>query len=102
MRRPICNGKPATAPRIYGHTFFLCWRCTGGVVGLAMFLIIEKMLFNNNMKTVMILLSIPAIIDYYLNKYKMKEPSNKWRFFTGILLGISVGCFETLILDFLC
>ncbi len=44
---------------------------------------------------------MPAILDFYLNKFKLKRPSNATRFLTGLLLGICVGCFETVTLKYL-
>lgn len=41
----------------------------------------------------------PATIDYFLNKAKIKKPNNKVRFFTGILLGISIGGIEQLLIN---
>lgn len=98
MRRPLCNGKPETAPRLGGKPFILCWRCSGGVVGLFLYFILFQNIMCEKMKLLGLLLCIPAILDFYLNKFKVKRPSNVTRFLSGLLLGICVGCFETVIL----
>lgn len=99
MRRPICNGKSETAPHIYGHTFVLCWRCTGGVLGLALYLLFEKIFVD--LMGIIHFFFVPAVIDFYLNKYKMKKPNNKLRFVTGVMLGMSLGSIEMLLIKFL-
>lgn len=101
MRRPLCNGKPETAPSIGGKPFILCWRCSGGVVGLCLYLIFFQNIICEKMKLLGIFLCIPAILDFYLNKLKVKRPSNVTRFLSGLLLGICVGCFETVALRYL-
>lgn len=99
MRRPLCNGKSEAAPTIMGKTFFLCWRCTGGVFGVALYLVCN-VIIPEEVKKMILVLCVPAVVDFYLNKYRKKRPSNKMRFLTGLLMGISVGCFETIIANY--
>ena len=92
-RKPWCNNKPHTAPHFGGKCFILCWRCCGGVIGALVSIIIllcsgEKLSISINWKWA--LLCVPAIIDFYLNKYEILLESNLRRFITGILLGIMI------------
>ena len=32
LRRPVCNNRQHTAPRIMGWTFPLCWRCSSMIL----------------------------------------------------------------------
>lgn len=99
MRKPLCNGKPETAPHICGCTFLLCWRCTGAVCGLIVFFLFEKIFLDNCSSLFICFLCIPAVVDFYLNKYELKKPNNMLRFFTGVLLGMSFGCVEILLVN---
>jgi len=100
-RRPLCNNNPDSAPQINGKPFLLCWRCVGAIIGILISLIVFNHLKVSAKMTVVALLSIPAILDYALNRLKFKRESNKLRFITGVLLGIAVGYVEILLLSIL-
>ena len=98
-RRPICNNNSNSAPVLNGRPFFLCWRCCGAICGLffsAIVSIFFRFPFDNYV--VLFLLIIPAVLDYSLNRLNLKKENNKLRFITGILLGISIGYVESMIL----
>lgn len=98
--RPICNKDPSSAPIFRGKPFVFCWRCLGAFVGLAFILIINYIHAVGFAELSLLSLGfIPATIDYFLNKAKIKKPNNKVRFFTGILLGISIGGMEQLLIN---
>lgn len=92
-RRPICNNNPESAPHYNNHCFILCWRCCGSVLGIFHGGFFDR-LFGWSESNVriesMLLLILPAVIDYYLIKFNRIKPSNKRRCITGILLGFSV------------
>ena len=93
MTLPLCNQNPETAPRIGKHVFFLCWRCTGCLIGAftAYFSILHNMLsFTLHTYFVLIFLCIPCIIDGYFQYYLLKRSNNIRRFFTGFLCGASL------------
>ena len=48
---------------------------------------------------VVLALTVPAILDHTLNRFNLKRENNKLRFITGILLGISIGFVESLIIS---
>ena len=93
-RMPICNNNPSSAPSINGKCFFLCWRCTGGILGA---MLIISIIFLANINTtirsslISIVLIIPATVDYVLIRIKAIKPCNIRRFVTGFLLGGAVG-----------
>ena len=86
MILPICNKKPERAPRLFGHTFILCWRCTGLVVGAIIGNILK--LYIGPINALGYLLLIPTGIDGIL-QYKFGIMSNNFRrFTTGIIGGL--------------
>ena len=68
-RRPICNNNPESAPHYNNHCFILCWRCCGSVLGIFHGGFFDR-LFGWSESNVriesMLLLILPAVIDYYL------------------------------------
>lgn len=97
-RRPLCNNNPLSAPSINGKTFIICWRCCGAVVGIFVAMITRKLGaslgFN---QSVILLLVLPATLDYVMNRLGLKKQNNKIRFLTGILLGYAIGLIEIFI-----
>ena len=83
---PICNKKPDRAPNIFGHTFILCWRCTGlvlgGIVGTF------ARLYFGNIKIYWYSLLIPVGIDGGLQYYCGVMSNNYRRFITGFIGGL--------------
>lgn len=99
LRKPLCNNNPASAPHINGKCFFLCWRCTGAVVG-AFVAIVSSFIVDCILAKyfVIYLLALPAAIDYFLTRAKIVHPNNVRRFISGILLGIPVAAIVLVIL----
>ena len=92
-RRPLCNNNPSSAPHINGHCFILCWRCTGGIIGVFIWHLINKIVyldFKIEEVFYLCLLILPACIDYILINSNIIKPSNIRRFLTGCLLGFPV------------
>lgn len=97
-RRPICNNDPASAPVVNGKPFILCWRCCGAAVGL----VLAAMILGTRIPEavtwtdagIIVLLALPAVIDHAMNRFGLKRKSNRLRFITGIMLGISGGMTE--------
>ena len=88
MIYPLCNKKPDRAPHIFGHTFILCWRCTGLLVGAILgyiLLAITQPIGISGMSFI-----IPVGIDGIM-QYKFGIMSNNYRrFVTGFIAGLSV------------
>ena len=105
-RRPICNNNPNSAPMIDGVPFLLCWRCTGAVLGIATGLILQKIIPSayddlSSLKLVVIF-SLPALIDFSLNRLRLKKESNIMRFITGVSLGLAIAQMEIIVIFRLC
>lgn len=45
-RRPLCNNNPSSAPHIKGRCFILCWRCSGGVIGVFFWYLINNIFLS--------------------------------------------------------
>lgn len=97
MILPICNKRPETAPHLGRFCFFLCWRCTGIVLGiilvyiLIMYLKIKALPFG--WSVIGILLSVPCLIDGYRQYYLNTDSNNCKRVIYGVLAGIGIRCF---------
>lgn len=96
---PLCNGKPERAPHICGHVFFLCWRCSGILVGVIISLVCVKMAFlslSPCLFVISIAVLLPMVCDGIMQYGYLLESSNKRRFFTGLLFGFGlvgvIGC----------
>ena len=105
-RRPICNNNPDSAPLVNGAPFFFFLICTGAVLGIAAGLIIQKTIPSvfaelSSMELIVIL-SLPAVIDFSLNRFRLKKESNTMRFITGISLGLAIAQMEMIALLSLC
>lgn len=92
-RKPICNNNPSSAPCINGKVFFLCWRCSGVLIGV----VIITLLFFSGRIDVSIkmvlqssILGLPALADYIGIRVNMFRPNNMRRAITGILLGVPI------------
>ena len=83
---PICNKCPDRAPKLFGHSFIFCWRCTGLIVG-AILGILFKICFWN-ISVIYYVLLIPIFIDGVLQYYFDIMSNNKRRFITGIVGGL--------------
>lgn len=90
-RRPLCNNNPNSAPQLNGRTFYLCWRCFGSFIGIIIIFLINELFSIHFTISLFLFFSIPAIIDYFANRFEIKEPRNSLRFLTGLMLGVSIG-----------
>ena len=90
MVLPLCNKLPERAPRLGSFTFFLCWRCTGVLVGFVL-LLVTALYLNASEQNCMSfsLFCIPALFDVYRQDFLHHEGNNILRFTTGMLLGMS-------------
>lgn len=90
---PLCNKKRDRAPHIGGKCFFLCWRCSGLVIGyfFSYLLITKGVIIHYKFSfIVMVMLLIPFIIDVY-QQYFLKRLSNNFnRSMSGFLCGVSL------------
>lgn len=85
---PLCNKKPERAPNVNGHTFPLCWRCTGLVLGaLAGYI---SLLFIPPIGLCSYTLLLPIGIDGGLQYLGGVLSTNTRRFVTGFIGGLSV------------
>lgn len=95
-KKPLCNKDRKRAPIIFGHSFILCWRCLGlvigGLVGSYLYLI-EILNCKNNMYFIL-LLGAPFFIDTLAQYIVGIESTNKKRLMTGILFGIALANFR--------
>ena len=91
MIYPLCNKKPERAPRICGHTFILCWRCTGAVVGV-IFMEILYLIYRPEALVLMPLavFCVPIFIDVFKQYYLKILSTNPKRFITGFLCGVAI------------
>lgn len=88
MKFPICNKKPERAPKIFGYTFILCWRCLMVTFGFfSSYLVYRFYYFNINI-IYTFLLMIPMILDGSLQYFLKKESTNLKRAITGFVFGI--------------
>lgn len=94
MILPVCNQKPDRAPKIFGHTFFLCWRCTMAafaiIITLFFAIIFSSVFLNVKFVYVGFLLCIPMIIDGFLQYFMDVISTNFRRAVTGCLFGIGI------------
>jgi len=83
---PICNKCPDRAPKLFGHIFILCWRCTGllvgYIIGMCLRLIIHPIGFFG------ILMLIPISIDGIAQNFFGIMSNNPRRFITGFIGGL--------------
>lgn len=84
---PICNGNASRALHIGDFCFFLCYRCSGVVIGLLISLYYLKK-SQPNIKYMILI--FPLIIDGFLQLLTMYESTNLLRLITGILFGIGI------------
>lgn len=99
-RLPLCNQRADRAPRIFGFTFPICWRCFSIFLGLKLlgpvtFSLFEIYPFTIIQKGIIIVILLtPALIDgvnqYYFQK---KESTNFLRILTGLLAGVGLFLF---------
>jgi len=97
---PICNNKPERAPKIFGHTFIFCWRCTMVIVGVVLtrlFLEVTNILLEKQMFLWGTVLCIPMIIDGLRQYWRNISSTNYRRAFTGLAFGIGVTLFVSTI-----
>lgn len=90
---PICNKRPERAPKIFGHVFFLCWRCTGIVLGAGcmLFLIGQvSLVLCPELFVLSIACMLPLICDGIMQYGYTLVSNNFRRFTTGLLFGIGL------------
>ena len=88
---PICNHREETAPKIFGRTFILCWRCTGVMLSLIAMVIINNFVnISSGIFQIILgsLLMIPIIVDGGLQYLLKIESTNKRRGISGFLFGV--------------
>ena len=95
-KKPLCNKDRKRAPIIFGHSFILCWRCSGLIIGglIGSYLYAAGVLSCKNNGYFIFLLGAPLIIDIFRQRVAKIESTNKKRFITGILLGVALANFR--------
>lgn len=91
MKYPICNHRGETAPKIFGKTFVLCWRCTGVMLSLFLMVFIRYIInisFGMLQVFVGVIMMLPILIDGCAQYFCKYESTNLRRVLTGILFGI--------------
>jgi len=98
-RLPICNGVCSRAPQIpFTNRFFLCWRCIGIYTGFFLYLLVAPELVISSLPVALItfclglLTFIDGGIQYIIFKI---ESTNKRRFSSGLISGISIAIIIT-------
>lgn len=101
---PVCNKRPERAPKIFGHVFFLCWRCTGIVIGASCMLFLVKWQsvgFSAELFVLSIASMIPMVCDGIMQYGYTLTSNNLRRFLTGLFFGLGLSYSITiLITDF--
>lgn len=91
---PLCNLRPERAFRFGSFTLPLCARCTGLIIGTTVFL---ACLYTNNIITISasfaISLTVPMIIDWFIQRIGLLLSTNTRRFITGLLFGFGISYF---------
>ena len=91
-KKPLCNGKPETAPHIGSFCFPLCWRCTALIIS-AVFATIIIYIFelfptaNLRIIVVSIALVLPCLCDGMFSYFSDYKSNNYKRVITGLFAG---------------
>lgn len=88
---PICNHREETAPRIFGQTFVLCWRCTGVMLSLVLMVIVRcfvNISFGASQVVLGSLMMLPIVVDGCTQYFFTYESTNIRRAMTGAMFGI--------------
>lgn len=80
IKFPICNRRPDRAPKIFGYTFILCWRCTGILIGVLFSSILDFSIGR--------IFILPLAVDGIAQYVYGIESTNLRRFITGFLAGM--------------
>lgn len=87
---PLCNLKPNRAPHVGKHTFILCWRCTGVLVGFFLSQLFILSHFAHCHWLVSGALIMPCASDGLLQHLDILQSNNVRRFTTGFFAGIGI------------
>lgn len=88
-KKPLCNMKSERAPHIGRFCFFLCWRCTGIVVGIIIVYFLKKYItITLKPFSALFLLPISGDVTFPL-LFKTYKPTNLKRFITGFIASFS-------------
>jgi uncharacterized membrane protein len=83
-----CHRDRAKSLSWRARTFFVCARCTGILIGYAIFLVLFVAGFAQPNLALGILLNIPAYIDGTVQALDIRQSNNKRRLVTGVMSGI--------------
>ena len=89
----LCHRRPERSFFYRGHQFPVCSRCTGLIIGAALFAVysfIVPVVYDWNLLYVSVLLQLPYIIDGFTQYLAIRESNNTLRFITGLLGGVGV------------
>ena len=89
-KAPLCNGRPERAPHIGSFCFPLCWRCTGLFIGCIIATIIKLSVEIESNIMIVVITSLPMLIDWSLQRVRIKESTNFRRFTTGLISAIGL------------
>ncbi|HEX7491967.1 MAG TPA: DUF2085 domain-containing protein [Candidatus Limnocylindrales bacterium] len=70
------------------RTFFVCARCTGILLGYAVFVVLFVSGFAQANLAIGVLLNVPAYIDGTVQALDIRQSNNKRRLVTGVMSGV--------------
>jgi uncharacterized membrane protein len=80
----FCHRRSDSCFRIFGHTSFLCARCTGIMIGFALFGLLSY--FNLSIPSIIaFFLALPLIVDGTSQYLGLRTSNNMIRLITGII-----------------
>jgi uncharacterized membrane protein len=88
----FCHRQEDRCLKIFGHTSFLCARCTGLCIGaiLSIFVLYTKITLPFFLIGI---LCLPLLIDGFSQMSGMRKSNNALRFFTGVLFAVGMMSF---------
>lgn len=88
---PLCHSLPDRTIYFRNRPLPLCARCTGTFLGVFTLPIFHLEIITPSL-IVILLLSLPAILDGITQLIGWRESNNQLRLITGFLLGMSAAC----------
>ena len=96
LKFAICHQMPERSFKYKGKQFPLCARCTGIFIGYFTFPIFQLQIIEPSL-ILIIILSIPMIVDSISQSMNFRESNNVLRVITGFLFGAAQIAFIVLI-----
>lgn len=89
-KAPICNQISERAPKINGYVFIFCYRCTGVILGGLIASLLKYLHVFDQSIALLIVFTLPCLIDGLLQKLNIHESTNRRRLITGLLFGVGL------------